>query len=418
MSLLLKGATLIDGSGSAPRSDMALLIEDGRISAVGASAELVAPPDAQVIDATGKVVMPGLIDSHDHEAHTGFDLMERASAPLSLTMMRIANNMKITLEAGITTVRDMGGLDIGFKMAVEQGLIPGPRLLVALTILSRTGGIDDPRLRSGVDLSWRQLPGLPSPVVDGVEECRKRVREVLHAGADVIKCASTGGVSSQTLTATVPTLTLEELTVIVEEAHMVGKRTTVHAYGGPGLENAVKAGIDSVEHGSFLCRLPETIARMADQGTFFVPTFMVLALHRERGSPFTRQKATELIDDHRRSLEMAMQAGIPVAMGTDAGGYGYGHNARELRLLTEAGMTPMQAIVAGHQNRGRMSRAGIRCGNPGTGQVWRRAGARRRSPQKHRHPGTTRLDRDGHQRRGDLRRSSRTDRRLVITNFP
>ena len=195
--------------------------------------------------------MPGLIDCHDHEAHTGFDLMERASAPLSLTMMRIANNMKITLEAGITTLRDMGGLDIGFKMAVEQGLIPGPRLLVALTILSRTGGIDDPRLRSGVDLSWRQLPGLPSPVVDGVEECRKRVREVLHAGADVIKCASTGGVSSQTLTATVPTLTLEELTVIVEEAHMVGKRTTVHAYGGPGLENAVRAGIDSVEHGSY-----------------------------------------------------------------------------------------------------------------------------------------------------------------------
>lgn len=344
--LLLTGARLIDGTGAGPRDAMAVLIDADRIHAVGSAAGMTIPPDTRVIDLAGKTLMPGLIDCHDHLSHTGFDLMERASSPLSLTMLRIANNMKVTLEAGITTVRDLGGLDIGFKMAVEQGLIPGPRLLVALTILSRTGGIDDQRLRSGIDLGWRQLPGLPSPVCDGVEECRKRVREVLHAGADVIKCASTGGVSSQTLTAIVPTLTLEELQVIVAEAHLVGKRTTVHAYGGPGLENAVLAGIDSVEHGSFLCRLPETIARMADQGTWYVPTFMVLALHREKGSPFARQKASELADDHRRSFELAMRAGIPIAMGTDAGAYGYGRNAWELELLTEAGMTPMEAIVA------------------------------------------------------------------------
>ena len=172
------------------------------------------------------------------------------------------------------------------------------------------------------------------------------MREILHAGADVIKCASTGGVSSQTLTALVPTLTLEELQVVVDEAHTFGKRTAVHAYGGRGLENAVLAGIDSVEHGAYLCRLPETVKRMAAQNTYLVPTFMVLALHREKGSPFARQKATELVDEHRRSLEMAMEAGIPIAMGTDAGAYGHGHNAVELRLMTEAGMTPMQAIVA------------------------------------------------------------------------
>jgi imidazolonepropionase-like amidohydrolase len=346
MSLLLKGATLIDGTGAEPRTNTAILIEGNKIRSIGDAAEIVAPPGASVIDVAGKVIMPGLIDCHDHLSATGFDLMERASAPLSLTMMRIADNLRVTLEAGITTLRDLGGLDIGFQMAVEQGLIPGPRLLVALTILSRTGGIDDPRLRSGVDLSWRNLPGLPSAVCDGVEECRKRVREILHAGADVIKCASTGGVSSQTLTAMVPTLTLEELQVIVNEAHMFGKRTSVHAYGGPGLENAVLAGIDSVEHGAYLCRLPETIKRMAAQNTYFVPTFMVLALHREKGSPFARKKATELVDEHRRSLEMAMEAGIPVAMGTDAGAYGHGHNAIELQLMTEAGMTPMQAIVA------------------------------------------------------------------------
>src|SRR3954454_22755397 len=133
MTLLLTGATLIDGSGSKPRDDSAILIETGRIRALGSSLDVVAPPDARVIDVSGKVVMPGLIDCHDHLAHTGFDLMERAAAPLSLTMMRIADNLRITLEAGITTLRDLGGLDIGFRMAVEQGLIPGPRLLVALT---------------------------------------------------------------------------------------------------------------------------------------------------------------------------------------------------------------------------------------------------------------------------------------------
>lgn len=344
--VLLRGGTLIDGTGAVPVPDGAVLIDGERIVDVGPAAAIVAPPGTETIDVSGKTIMPGLIDCHDHLVHTGFDLMERAAAPLSLTMMRIAENLRMTLEAGITTLRDACGLDVGFKMAVEQGLIPGPRLMLGLVILSRTGGIDDPRLRSGTDLSWRNLPGLPSPVCDGVEECRKRVREVLHAGADVVKCASTGGVSSRTLTALDQTLGLEELHVIVEEARMLGKRTFVHAYGGPGLENAVLAGIDSIEHGAYLCRHPDSIRRMADQGTFLVPTFMIIAMHRERGSPWARFKATEMNDDHRRSLEAAMAAGIPVAMGTDAGGYGHGQNAVELRLLVEAGMTPMQAIVA------------------------------------------------------------------------
>jgi imidazolonepropionase-like amidohydrolase len=141
-------------------------------------------------------------------------------------------------------------------------------------------------------------------------------------------------------------LTLEELQVIVEEARMLNKKTFVHAYGGPGLENAVIAGIDSIEHGAYLCRSPEAIRRMADQGTFLVPTFMVLALHREKGSPWAKFKATEMREEHRRTLEMAMAAGIPVAMGTDAGFYGHGRNAVELRLMVEEGLTPMQSLVA------------------------------------------------------------------------
>lgn len=351
---LLRGATLIDGSGAEPIADSAVLIEGERIQWVGPAAAAVAPPGAVEVDLSGKTLMPGLIDCHDHMAYTGFDVMQRARSPLSLTMMRIADNLKVTLEAGITTVRDAGGLDVGFKMAVEEGVIPGPRLVLGLSILSRSGGIADPRLRSGNVLDFMELPGLPSPVRDGVEECRKGVREVIHAGADWVKCASTGGVSSPTLGPVDAALTYDELKVIADEAHMRDKRVFVHAYGGPGLVDAVAAGIDCIEHGAYLCNHPETLARMASAGFWLVPTFMVIKLHAERGTPWARQKATSMLDDHRRTLEQAMAAGIPIAMGTDAGGYGHGHNAVELALLVENGMTPMQAIVASTSDAARL----------------------------------------------------------------
>lgn len=343
---LLRGGTVIDGSGAAPLAEGAVLVEGERIRWVGPAAAAEAPPGTREIDVTGRTIMPGLIDCHDHMSYTGFDLRERASSPLSLTMLRMADNLRVTLEAGITTVRDAGGLDVGFKLAVEAGLIPGPRLVLGISILSRTGGIADLRLRSGTVLEFMELPGIPSAVRDGVEECRKGVREVIHAGADWVKCASTGGVSSPTLGPCDAALTYDELRVIVEEAHMREKHTFVHAYGGPGLVDAVAAGIDCVEHGAYLCRHPETLARMAGEGRWLVPTFMVIKLHAERGTPWGRRKAADMRDDHRRTLEAALAAGVPVAMGTDAGGYGHGHNAVELQLLAENGMTPMQAIVA------------------------------------------------------------------------
>jgi len=351
---LLRGATLIDGSGANPLPDSAVLIEGERITWTGPAAAAVAPPGTVEIDVRGKTVMPGLIDCHDHLVHTGFDVMQRARSPLSLTMMKIADNLRVTLDAGITTVRDAGGLDIGFKMAVEDGIIPGPRLVLGLSILSRTGGIADPRMRSGNVLEFMELPGLPSPVRDGVEECRRGVREVIHAGADWVKCASTGGVSSPTLGPVDAALTYDELKVIADEAHMRDKRVFVHAYGGQGLVDAVAAGIDCVEHGAYLCRHPEALAQMASEGFWLVPTFMVIKLHSERGTPWAQRKATDMLDDHRRTLEQAMLAGIPIAMGTDAGGYGHGHNAVELALLVENGMTPMRAIVASTSDAARL----------------------------------------------------------------
>jgi imidazolonepropionase-like amidohydrolase len=183
-------------------------------------------------------------------------------------------------------------------------------------------------------------------VADGVDECRRKVREVVHAGADQVKLASTGGVSSQTLTAIDVAYTYEEVAAIADEARLQGKRSFVHAYGGPGADYAIRAGVDSIEHGAYLCREPEWLDRMAAQGTYLVPTFMVIDLHRTKGSPFARFKAAEMREDHALTMRMALERGIPVAMGTDAGAYGHGHNAVELQLMVEAGMTPMQAIVA------------------------------------------------------------------------
>jgi imidazolonepropionase-like amidohydrolase len=345
MPILLTGGLLIDGTGAAPISDGAVLIEGERVLEVGRAQEITAPPGTTVIDVTGKTIMPGLIDAHDHMSHTGFESAARLASPLSLLMMKVADNLRVTLEAGITTVRDAGGLDAGFKQAVEQGLIPGPRLVLGVSIISRTGGIGDPRLPNGADLSG-DLPGLPWPVADGVDECRRKVREVVHAGADQVKLASTGGVSSLTLTAIDVAYTYEEVAAIADEARLQGKRSFVHAYGGPGADYAIRSGIDSIEHGAYLCRNPEWLDRMAAQGTYLVPTFMVIDRHRTQGSPYARFKATEMREEHALTMRMAMERGIPIAMGTDAAAYGHGHNAVELQLLVEAGMTPMQAIVA------------------------------------------------------------------------
>jgi imidazolonepropionase-like amidohydrolase len=345
MPILLKGGLLIDGTGAAPIANGAVLIDGERVLEVGHAPAITPPPGTTVIDVAGKTIMPGLIDAHDHMCHTGFDRAARLASPLSLTMMKVADNLRVTLEAGITTVRDAGGLDAGFKLAVEQGLIPGPRLVLGVSIISRTGGIGDPRLPNGADLSG-DLPGLPWPVADGVDECRRKVREVVHAGADQVKLASTGGVNSQTLTAVDVAYSYEEVAAIADEARLQGKRSFVHAYGGLGLDYAIRAGIDSIEHGAYLCRTPEWLDLMAERGTYLCPTFMVIELHRTKGSPFAQFKAAEMREDHARTLRMAMERGVPVAMGTDAGGYGHGHNAVELQLLVAAGMTPMQAIVA------------------------------------------------------------------------
>src|SRR5262245_5821036 len=259
-TLVLTGATLIDGTGADPVRDAAIVIDGDRIAAAGARRELSWPADATVIDVAGRTVLPGLIDAHDHLASHGYGLATRwgLDEPASTAHLRTARTLADTLAMGYTTVRDAGGLDAGFKLAIEQGLIQGPRLVLGIQIISPTGGIGDRTAPSGHDCCGAFDPLLPSSVANGPDQVRDVVRTMVRAGADVIKTATTGGASSR------PghgprdaAFSHEEMLALVAEAHALGRRVMCHALGGPGMRAAVEAGVDSIEHGCYLDEEPE-----------------------------------------------------------------------------------------------------------------------------------------------------------------
>ena len=352
MIRVLTGATLIDGTGAAPVPDAAVVIEDGRVTEAGPRAALAWPADAEVIDARGRTVIPGLIDAHDHLASHGYALATRwgLDEPASTAHLRTARVLADTLAMGYTTVRDAGGLDAGFKLAVEQGLIPGPRLVLGLQIISPTGGIGDRVSPSGHGCCGAYDPLLPDSVANGPDAVRDVVRRLVRAGADVIKTATTGGASSRPghgpLDAAFSPVEMEAL---VTESHALGRRVMCHALGGPGLLTALEAGVDSVEHGCYLDEDPTLLNRMAVQGTFFVPTLTVYVYHRESPAPHVRERARALHAHHVARVQRALERGVPIVAGTDAGGHGHPRNALELKYLVEAGLSPMQALRAGTQ---------------------------------------------------------------------
>ena len=353
--LYLYNARLIDGSGGpVPQAPYGLVVEGNRIEAVAAQSDLPCPEGAVGFDLGGRTLMPGLIDCHDHLANLEGGMVARAAVPPTLAAFKTAQAFKETLLGGFTSIRDAGGVDLGMKLAVEQGLIVGPRLKISVNILSQFGGHNDHTEPAGIDSTFPVLPGVPDGICDGADGCRRKTREMIRAGADWIKIATTGGVGTPIGGPLIRQFSPEEVEAIVDTAHAAGKPVMTHAYGGEGVKICLDAGVDSIEHGAALD--DALVEQMVRQGTWLVPTFTVLrkivALGELDPCPvpeYMPRKARALLEQQKVSFRKALEAGVKMALGTDWGGFGHGKNASELAYLVEAGMTPMQALVAGTQ---------------------------------------------------------------------
>jgi len=346
----IKAGLLVDGRGGDPIKDAVVLVEGKTITAVGPAATVKIPEGAEIIDASGKTVMPGLIDTHVHIMATSASLEQRLFTPKAVSYFQAAENLKRTLRAGFTTVRDAGGADAGIRQALEMGLISGPRLVVSGSI-GQTGGLMELRFPSGAQIvnedTWR--------VCDGVEDVRKTMRKVLREGVDFVKIFVTGGVVAPQGSPFIAEWSPSELAVIVEEASRCGAGVMAHAEGNAGIKNALRAGVTSIEHGNVLDQ--EAIDLFLARGAFLVPTLHISKVLSERRdtaglSEASKRKEERLVEEGKGCFRWACEAGVKVALGTDAFiADMHGTNGAELPLMMEeGGLSAMEAIVAGTKN--------------------------------------------------------------------
>ncbi len=345
MRTLFQGGQLFDGTGSG-KAPADVVVEDGKIIEVGNGLD-----GDQVVDCTGKALLPGLFDCHVHVTSSGVDTMRRLTRPFSYQFYEAEANLKATLDLGITTIRDASGADLGVQQAVEDGLIAGPRMQISVTAISQTGGHGDGWLPSGINLDGKvSYPGRPSGIVDGPEEMRKKVREIIRSGGNVIKVFTSGGVLSPRDNPRHGHFRDDELQVLVAEANAAGIFVMAHAQASDGIKAAIRAGIRSIEHGVYLD--DEAIEMMLAKGTWLVPTLIApisVVESFDQGAslqPAVIAKARELLLVHQDSFARAVKAGVKIAMGTDSGVGAHGTNLRELALMEAGGMDPASVLVA------------------------------------------------------------------------
>lgn len=347
-ALLLHNATLIDGTGTTPVPSAAVLIDQGKITWVGPEKDLPASPADQRptrIDLAGNTICPGFFDCHVHLGLPGAGglPLDRIMHPLSYHYFQLIERLRVTLHNGVTTARDLMGVDAGVREAIADGLVAGPRLLVAIDMMSQTSGHADFHLPSGIDLT----PLVGGSLVDSVDEARRRTRELVAAGADVIKVASSGGIASPSDQPEWLGMRSEVIAAVVAEAKAYGdKRVAAHAIGYSGIAAAVEARVTSIEHGYQLDDALRT--QMVEQGTFLVPTLLE-TMSEVTVSAAAREKSVRWHQMAHDAVAASAAAGIKIALGTDAGlSPNHGTNLQELGLLVRfGGLTPMQAIVAG-----------------------------------------------------------------------
>ena len=342
---VLQGGRLFDGTGGDPaRADVA--IEGERIVGIGTSLD-----GDEVVDVTGRTILPGLFDCHTHVCISNVDLWGWTQQPFSLQFYEAESNLRKTLEVGITSIRDAGGADLGIRTAIERGLIAGPRMQISIIMLTQTGGHGDDWYASGAHVPFMgEHPGRPSGIVDGVDQVRHKVRELKRNGADVIKVAVSGGVLSPRDDPRHAHFRPAELEALVEEATAAGMFVMAHAQGADGIKNAVRAGIRSIDHGIYLD--DEAIELMLRHGTWFVPTLVApqgVLDAADAGISLPAailDKARMVLEIHRAAFRRAVEAGVRIAMGTDSGVTPHGRNLRELELMAAGGMAPSAVLEA------------------------------------------------------------------------
>jgi len=343
MRTLIRAGHVIDVHTGNESSDQTIIVTGDSISAIAPTSSTPKQNGDKEIDLRGMTVLPGLIDVHTHlTMDTNFDPYHELSTSVAKSALIGARNARVTLEAGFTTVRNVGAAgyaDVDLRDAINEGLIEGPHMQVSGPPLGITGGHCDDNL---LPFEFHQTA---DGVADGVEAVQHKVRETIKYGADLIKVCATGGVLSKGDDPQASQYTLEELKAIVADAHRLGRKVAAHAHGAQGILWATEAGIDSIEHGSYMN--DEDIAAMKQHGNYFVPTAYLIDWMQQYGNlpAFYKQKMKDVSAVEKANAKRAIAAGVKVAMGTDAAVYPHGLNARELDVyVNQFGMTPLAAL--------------------------------------------------------------------------
>lgn len=350
--VVIHAGRLIDGVGAAPRQQVSILIHDDRITAVQPG--FTAPAGAEVIDLSNATVLPGLIDCHDHitgQFDGGNPIAEAVTTTPYDEAVKSTAYARTTLLAGFTSVRDVGAdtnVILALKRQIAKGIVPGPRLWVSGAPLGPTGGHTDPSTGLDPELSdpeWAQN------IIDSPEEARKAVREHKKLGVDLIKIMPSGGVLSVNDDPNRQLMADDEIKAVIDTAHALGLKVAAHAHGKKAIDSAVRLGVDSIEHGSFADA--ESYKLMKEHGTYLVPTLLVAQTvydlakaHPEQLNPSSAEKALMVAPRIQKNLHDAYEAGVKIALGTDQSLAPHGTNAKEFALMVNAGMKPMDAIIA------------------------------------------------------------------------